>query len=150
MDFGFEKNIYIWKKLGFSPFTHKCLNDVQVRHEVLVEDDGTIVLTQHTMVVKLLAIEDIHRSAFSILDNYGFKGVVFQKYAPRVEASKVANVAVTAAGSRSRQYFISRSGTEGSRWHATGGEQFNSNDFFISRERERRQDEAKLLKKEKH
>ena len=77
MAFDFEKNIAIWEKLGFYPFTRACLNDAKVRHEVVAKHDGIINLTQHTMVAKLLAIEDLNRAVCSILSNYDFKGGVF-------------------------------------------------------------------------
>ena len=98
------------------------------------------------MVVKLLAIEDLNRAACSILNNYGFRGDVFRKYAPLVEAFKLSNAVITASDSRARQYSFKIAGTTGSRWHATGGEHFNLDGFFISREWGRRQDEENIEK----
>ena len=51
--FSVDANMSCWKKCGVIPLTKSSLLSNQVRHEVIVEDDGTIDLVTDPQVVLL-------------------------------------------------------------------------------------------------
>ena len=144
MAFGVDENIKIWATIGINPFNRKCLTDTKVKHEVVMEEDGTINVDADPLTNKLLEIEDLNKNATELLMAHGLNGKVLRRSAPRnlISASKTK---VTAPQSRERQDLLMHATTAGSRFHATGGEFLNSDDFFISQERKKRQSKVNEL-----
>ena len=79
---------------------------------------------------------------------HGYNSKVFMKCAPRSEAN-TRQIAVTVPLSRKRQDLLMNAATAGSRFHATGGEYLNSDDYFISQERKQRSTKIEKLKTKK-
>ena len=146
--FVFEKNIKIWGDIGLYPFTRKCLEDNNVKHEIVTLEDGTIDVDADPLAVKLLEIEDLNSRSTSFLDLNGLKGSILKISAPRLDKSKTM-IGVTAPQSRARQDLLAKASTAGSRFYATGGEMLNSDDFFIAHERKERSEEAQRMKDRK-
>ena len=146
--FAFEKNIKIWGDIGLNPFNRKCLQDSNVKHEIVTCEDGTIDVDADPLSAKLLEIEDLNSRSTALLDLHGFDGKALKISAPRLDKSKTM-IRVTAPQSRQRQDLLAKASTAGSRFYATGGEMLNSDDFFIAEERKARQEEAKRMSDKK-
>ena len=133
-----------------NPFDCHCLQDEHVKHELVMDVDGTINVDADPLSDKLLKIEEMNKEATSLLNRHGLDGDILKISAPRVDKSKAA-IGVTAPKSRARQDLLAKAATAGSRFYATGGEMLNSDDFFIAEERKQRDIEVKKLeiKKEK-
>ena len=129
--FEFDQNLKIWATIGISPFTRNYLNHEKVKHEVVIEVDGTIDIDSDRLSTKLISIEDLNRKATNLLDMNSLKGDVLRKSAPRQDLSR-RNTAVTVAQSRERQDLLMNASTAGGRFQATGNDFLNSDDFFIS------------------
>jgi hypothetical protein len=125
----------IWKLIGIAPFTRECLSDSQVRHEIVVDQEGTIDVDADPLTTKLLQIETLNKAACQVLKDHGCNTEPFRKDAPR---AKIAAVAVTVPHTKERQDLLMAAATAGRRFHATGGEQLNSDDWFIGQERKNR------------
>ena len=86
---------------------------------------------------KLLDIEVLNHQAVLLLNANGYNGDALLTHAPKVEMSLI-RTAVPTPLSRDRQDLLAKAATAGSRFHATGGEFLNSDDFFIAEERKNR------------
>ena len=80
--FAFEKNIKIWGDIGLYPFTRKCLEDNNVKHEIVTLQDGTIDVDADPLAVKLLEIEDPNSKSTALLYLNGFKESILKISAP--------------------------------------------------------------------
>ena len=141
--FGFETNKRVWKDIGIIPFNRKCLQDDKVKHELVVLADGTIDLDADPLTETLLSIERSNKNAVDFLNKLGFDGEQFRKCAPSVAIAKL-NTAVTVPQTRERQNVLLKATSAGDRFRATGGGHIGLDDWFIGKERERR--DATVLK----
>ena len=90
----------------------------------------------------------MNSQAVLLLKANGYNGDVLKIEAPTVDLS-ITKTAVTEPQSRERQDLLAKAATAGSRFHATGGEFLNSDDFFIAQERKTRTLKVKNLKAKK-
>ena len=146
--FSCECNTRVWAEIGLQPFDRNCLKDKKVKHEIVLSSDGTIDIDADPLAQKLAAIESLNKTATDLLIMHGYDAGVFKKKAPRSEAS-TRQTAVTSPLSRERQDLLMDATTAGSRFHATGGEYLNSDDYFISQERKQRHTKIEELKTRK-
>ena len=72
--FSVDANISCQKKCGAVPLTQSSLLSNQMRHEVVVEDDGTIDLVIDHQVVLLVNLELQNKTCCAILSMKGFDG----------------------------------------------------------------------------
>ena len=72
--FGFERNRNIWATIGIFHFDRNCLRYNKVKHEVVTLEDGTIDVDADPLATKLLSIEELNKSAISLLDLHGLDG----------------------------------------------------------------------------
>ena len=86
--FGIERSKHIWRKIGISPFTRNCLLDNNVALELIVLPDGSINLEADPSTLALIDCEKQNGKAIKLLNEGGFSGDVFRKYAPRKKAPK--------------------------------------------------------------
>ena len=78
----------------------------------------------------------------------GYNGSALRNISPRLDLCKI-KTCVTDPHSRERQDILAKASTAGSRFHATGGEFLNSDDFSIAEEIKQRNGELKVLKNKK-
>ena len=140
--FGVERSREVWRKIGISPFTRNCLQNSNVAHELIMLEDGTIDLEADPSTVALIDIERKNHAAVNALNEGGYDGDVFKKYAPR---KKLQQVLVTTANTRARQDALSSVKYSSQHFILTNGDTLNSDDFFISEERQARQEKIKSL-----
>ena len=143
--FSYEKNINIWAEIGVNPFTRKCLQNDKVKHEIVMQEDGTIDVDADHLSVKLLEIEGMNKTSTALLDLHGLDGILFKICAPRLDKAKT-NVGVTVPQSRARQDLLAKAATVCSRFYANGGEMINPDDYFIAEERKQRSIKVNELK----
>ena len=133
-----------------NPFTRKCLQNDKVKHEIVMQEDGTIDVDADHLSVKLLEIEGMNKTSTALLDLHGLDGILFKICAPRLDKAKT-NVGVTVPQSRARQDLLAKAATVCSRFYANGGEMINPDDYFIAEERKQRSikvNELKIKKEE--
>ena len=111
LSFGYDCNWEVWRKLGFFPFTRKCLQDSKVKHEVVVLDDGTIDIDADPTTVVLMEFEKENKQAVCVLNNNGFDGSQLAICPPKISAEK--KIAVTVPGSIERQELLLKANTAG-------------------------------------
>ena len=66
--FSYEKNVKIWEDIGLNPFDRHCLQDEHVKHELVMDVDGTINVDADPLSDKLLKIEEMNKEATSLLN----------------------------------------------------------------------------------
>ena len=142
--FSYKKNVKIWAEIGLNPFNRSCLQDHNVKHEIITDTNGVIDVDADPLSVKLLQIEDMNKRSTDLLNLHGLDGDILKTSAPRLDKSKTS-VSVTAPRSRARQDLLAKASTAGSRFYATGGEMLNSDDYFIAEERKQRTIEVNQL-----
>ena len=98
--FAVERSKGYWEKIGISPFTRRCLQDSNVAHDLILRNNGSIDLDADPMSVKLVLFEKMNGEAIRVLNDGGFNGEVFRKYAPRKQAGITP---LTVANTRARQ-----------------------------------------------
>ena len=118
-----------------------------MRHEVVVEDDGTIDLDMDPQVVLLANLEPQNKTCCTILTSKGLDGSQFRLDAPRV--LKTNTQVVTRPQSQERIKAIAKAKGSGQLFHATGGEHISSNDFFKSRALIEKSAQIKKMEEEK-
>ena len=93
--FSVERSAAVWLKIGISPFTRKCLRDWKVGHELILLPGGTSIdLDVGPSSMALVELEEKKAKAIGVLNEGGFNGNVFGKYAPR--KSTPSNVPIKA------------------------------------------------------
>ena len=97
----------------------------------MVNEDGLIDVHADPLSTKLLQIENQNKRATELLQLNGYNGSALKKLAPRFDLCNI-KTCVTAPNSRERQDLLAKYSTEGIRFHATGVEFLNSDDFFIT------------------
>ena len=113
------------------PLTRSALSSNQVRHEVVIEDNGTIDVDSDPQAVMLMNLELENKLCCSALSNKGFDGDQLRLEAPKIK--KVITKPVTRPQSAARIQAIASAKAAGQMFHATGGEHLNSDDYFKSR-----------------
>ena len=80
--FGIERSKHVWRKIGISSFTRNCLLDNNVAHGLIVLSDGSISMEADPSTLALIDYEKQNGKAIKLLNEEGFNGDVFRKYAP--------------------------------------------------------------------
>ena len=145
--FSVDANISCWKKCGAVPLTRSSLLSNQVRHEVVVEDNGTIDLESDPQVLLLANLELQNKTHCAILDSKGFDGSQFRLDAPRV--LKTNTQVLTRPQTQERIEAIAKAKGAGQLFHVTGGEHISSNDFFKSRALTEKKEQVEKMEQEK-
>lgn len=142
-----DANLNCWKKCGAVPLTRRALLSDHVRHQVVVEEDGTIDLETDPKAQLLIQLENENKVCCSMLDRKGFDGLQFRINAPNVVKQKT--LAVTRPQTKERLEAIVEAKSAGGIFHATGGEHLNSDDYFKSRALIKRRKEIEEFEKKK-
>jgi len=91
--------------------------------------------------IALMDYEMKNNAAIKVLNDAGFNGEVFRKYAPRKAAVQI----VTEPNTRARQNAIAGCKYSSQYFIVTNGDTLNTKDYFIAEERKRRQAQIKDL-----
>ena len=75
--FSVDANISCWEKCGAVSLTQSSLLSNQVRHELVVDNDGTIDPVTDHQVVLLTNLELLNKTCCTILSSKGFDGAKF-------------------------------------------------------------------------
>lgn len=140
-----ERNLAVWVKVGTVPLTRACLSDAKVAHEIVTDANGVIDVDADPMTKLLVALEEANHRACDHLCTVKCDGDKLRNFAPRV----LAKAPVTELYSKERQDELLRASTAGKHFHATRGYILNSDDYFIGQERNRQQQQAIILEKDK-
>ena len=124
--FDIERSKDVYTKIGISPFTRKFLKNSHVAYELIILADGTIDLEADPSTVALIDMERKNHVAIKVLNDGGYDGEVFKKYARR----KNVQQEVTIASTRARQDALSSVKYSSQHFILTSGDTLNSNDFF--------------------
>ena len=95
------------------------------------------------LIETLLSIKRSNKNAVDFLNKLGYDGEQFRKCAPTIDIAKL-NTVVTVPHTRERQDVLLKATSAGDRFRATGGGHIGIDDWFIAKERERR--DATVLK----
>jgi len=145
--FSVESNLNVWKKVGAVPLTRACLSSPLVRYQAVPNANGVIDLTTDPLIAQGMALEDHNKLCCDLLLAEGFDGNQLRIECPKIKAS--ATAVMTEPLSRERQDLIQKSKTAGKLFYATGGQHLNSDDVFMSYEREDRERVIKEQRNEK-
>ena len=96
--FSVERSAAVWLKIDISHFTRKCLLDSKVGHELILLPDRTVDLDADPSSLALIELEEKDAKAIGVLNEGGFNGNLFRKYAPH--KSTRSNVPVTEPNTR--------------------------------------------------
>jgi len=77
-----------WGKCGAVPLNYSALQSNQVRHEVVVEVDGTVDVVTYPKENLLYNLEMENKMCFSVMTSKGYYGNQLKIHAPRVAKSK--------------------------------------------------------------
>ena len=108
--FRVNTNLAIWKLIGISLITCKCLEDNKVKHEIVVLRDGTIGIEADPFTNKLISIEKENNEATYFLIANGYDGDQLECPAPKIPRTRLS---VTVTGSRQRKYKLSKASNAG-------------------------------------
>ena len=111
-------------------------------------EDGAIDVDENPLSSKLLQIENQNKRATELLQLNSYNVIALKKLAPRLDMCNI-NTCVNSPHSCERQDKLDKASTIGSRFHATGGEFMNSDDFFVAEEIKQRNGGLKILKTNK-
>ena len=145
--FSISANIKCWKKCGAVPVTRSALLADDVRHQVVVEEDGTIDLETDSEAQLLIQLQQTNNVCCSILNSKGFDGYQLKLNAPLVVKKKT--LVVTRPQTKERLDAIIEAKGAGGMFHATGGEHLNSDDYFKSRTLIKRRSQITDMEKSK-
>ena len=131
-DLAFSPRICLssWKKCGAVPMTREPLSSTKVRHEIIMNSDGSSNSDIDPMSAALLQMEHSNHISCDFLSTMGYDGSQLRINAPRQSAKKFQ---LTVPNSKERVEAIQRAKTAGQLFHATHGHHLNSNDFFRAR-----------------
>ena len=129
--FSVSANLKCWRKCGAVPVTRIALQADNVRHQVVVEEDGTIDLETDPEAQLLIEIQQTNNLCCSILNSKGFDRYQLKLDAPRVLRQKT--LLVTRPQTKERLDALIEAKGAGGMFHATGGQHLNSDDYFKSR-----------------
>ena len=124
-------NLKCWRKCGAVPVTRSALLAEDVRHQVVIEEDGTIDVETDPEARLLIQLQQTNNLCCSILNSKGFDGYQLKLNAPLVVKQKT--FVVTRPQTKERLDAIIEAKGAGGMFHATGGEHLNSDDYFKSR-----------------
>ena len=144
----FSKRICLsaWKQCGAVPLTRAPLEDPGLRHDLIVNADGTTVKDLDPEGLKLLQIEQENKVHCTFLKLLGYDAEHLRGIAPR---RKAKNFQLTVRHSKERIALLQRTKTAGLLFHATHGEHLNSDDFFLAKTTTDREARIAQLEKEK-
>ena len=131
-NFGVDINLAIWKLIGISPFTCKCLEDNKVKHEIVVLPDGTIDIEADPLTTKLIIIEQENIKATNFIIDNGYAGDQLECPAPNIP-SKI--LSVTVPGIQEKQDKLPKESNTGVYFLYTKGFIINCNDSLIDQQR---------------
>jgi predicted transglutaminase-like cysteine proteinase len=143
--FSKERCLRAWQKCGAVPLTRSPLNSSKVRHEVVINADGSINKEADPETEMLLSIENRNQFACDYLTGLGFDGKQLLIKAPRKKAAPQ----LTAPQSRERILALKQAKSAGQLFMATGGSHINSTDFFRACELSDREEKVSKLEKRK-
>ena len=118
-----------------------------VRHEVVVEPDGTVDLDTDPEGKMLAYLEFQNNLCCNMLTLKGFNGKDFWLNAPRITKAKTTTVTVPQTKARIEAIAVTKS--TGQFFHATGGSHLNSGEYFKIRVLLQCKEWIKELEKEK-
>ena len=144
--FNEEQCLSAWRKCGAVPLTRSVLNSPDIRHEVLINANGTVNESMDPHGFKLMEIEQSNHQACDFLMTFGFDGSQFRMDAPKRSVKKYK---LTEPHSKERIKAIQKASTAGKMFHATHGQHLNLDDFFEARAKTTRDKEIIELEKEK-
>ena len=124
-------------KLGLYPyFTRAALKDKAVRHEVVVDQEGTADNDADPEAAYLKELNDRNKLCCELLDALGYNGSLFLMQLPNFRSADRSKL-VTAPRSKARQDAIAslKAGT-GRFFQRTGGAALNDDDIFKAYERQ--------------
>ena len=67
-----DRSKVVWSKIRISPFTHQCLRDSKVGHELILLPDGTIDLETGPSSIALIGFKEKNNVAIDVLNSGGF------------------------------------------------------------------------------
>jgi len=135
-----------WGKCGAVPLTRSILQDDRLRHEAVINADGTTVSDLDPEGLKLLQIETENKAHCMFLKMLGFDSAHLRGFCPHRTAKKFQ---LTVPHSKERIALLQKSSTAGQLFHATHGEHLNSNDFFVAKAKTERDVRIQQLEKDK-
>jgi len=143
-DMAFSPRICLssWKKCGAVPLTREALHSDKVRHETIVNRDGSTNTDIDPMSAALVQMEMSNHMSCDFLSTMGYDGSQLRIDAPKQSAKKFE---ITVPNSKERVEAIQRAKTAGQLFHATHGHHLNSDDFFRARAKTDRETEKKTL-----
>jgi len=135
-----------WNKCGAVPLTRNPLEDEGIRHESMINADGTTLSDVDPEGLKLMETERENRVHCEFLKLLGHDSEHLRCAAPRCSTKKFE---LTVPHSKERIALLQRSSTAGQLFHATHGEHLNSDDFFVAKAKTERDARTKQLEKTK-
>ena len=123
-------------KLGVYPnYSRAALTNKNIRHEVIVDDEGNPDTDADPMAAYLQAWVDTNTTSVQLLEAHGCNGLLFLLEMPKFVASK-RREKITVPRTKERQDAIeSLKAGSGRNFQVTGGAAINDDDIFIAQER---------------
>jgi len=144
--FSRENCLSAWRKCGAVPLTCAPMNEKEIRHELVMNEDQSVNATIDPDGPKLLQLEVANHNAFDFLTSLGYDGNRLRIAAPRRGAKKFE---LTQPQSKERIELLAKAKSAGQIFAVTHGEHLNSEDFFKSRAVEERKKLADRMLKDK-
>jgi len=135
-----------WAKCGAVPLTRQPLSSGNLKHEVIMNADGTIAEDWDPESHKLLQMEQCNKVQCAFLASLGYHLSQLRIDAPRRSIKKFQ---FTEPQSKERVAAIQKAKTSGQMFYATQGHHINSEEFFKARAKTERENELSRLKKRK-
>jgi hypothetical protein len=143
-----ERIMSEWKKAGINPFTRAALKSKKIRHEIIETADGDADTEADPKAAYLKNLQELNTTSCEILDAFGYDGSQLRIELP-VRSNENRLAQRTEPNTRERQDAISNSKSGGDLFRKTYGSTLNHDDFFIAREREKREEVLTTMDKEK-
>jgi hypothetical protein len=149
VSFDKRQNLRVWKRVGAAPLTRQCLLDAKVRHEIVRDEDGAIMVDENPMLAKMTAVHEHNKMCCAILLAEGYDGERFGNSPNQRKITVAPSLAITRPLSQEHMDILNKAKTHGQMFHATGGKHLNSDEAFICEAQRQRDKEIKVLKGEK-
>jgi len=141
-----------YKKCGYCPATRNALDSNQIRHEIVMDEEGEVDDEADPYGRLLSLIEERNHEACAFLTMAGYDATLLRRSVRRVTANQTRGRAatVTEPNTRERQDALTEVSTAGQFFQVTGGGgPGNSSDVLIARARKRILVDSEKLQKKK-
>lgn len=143
--FNYKMNQWAWAKVGACPLTRACLAERGVRHEIVIESDGSINVDANPMTSMLLSLECTNKLFCDLLSSHGCDSSQFRIDAPRTRKITPASTSRLSVEYQDKLAAVSTAGAH----FKLGGGTLSANEFFLGKERQRRKEKINELKAKK-